>query len=96
MSRPTAFGAVCEHGRRARKCVRCADAETIADLRDRLRIMAPMVCEGCGCARAVFAHMLCVDCEEALRAAIALPVSAKRVACMTLPASQLAAVGAGA
>lgn len=30
---------------------------------------------------------------KAYRAAIALPISAKRVACMTLPASQLAAVG---
>lgn len=37
---------------------------TIADLRDRLRVLAPMVCEGCGCARAVFANALCVDCEE--------------------------------
>lgn len=42
-----------------------ADAKTIADLRDRLRVLAPMVCEGCGCARAVFANALCVDCEEA-------------------------------
>lgn len=86
MSRPQDFGAVCEHGRLARKCERCDDADeiaslrdcakqyeqwlaadhaTIADLRDRLRILAPMVCEGCGCARAVFGHALCVDCEEA-------------------------------
>lgn len=71
MPRPTSFGAQCEHGRLARKCERCDDADeiaslrdcakqyeqwlaqdhaTIADLRDRLRVMAPWVCRGCGCA----------------------------------------------
>lgn len=40
---------------------------TIADLRDRLRILAPMVCEGCGCApvdptRVWPKSTLCADC----------------------------------
>lgn len=34
MTRPTDFGAQCEHGRLARKCERCADADEIASLRD--------------------------------------------------------------
>lgn len=43
-------------------------AATIADLRDRLRVLEPMVCEGCGCAaRAnpsdVDDSRLCVDCD---------------------------------
>lgn len=41
---------------------------TIADIRDRLRVLEPMVCEGCGCAaRAnpsdVDDSRLCVDCD---------------------------------
>lgn len=40
-----------------------AAAATIADLRDRLRIMAPMVCEGCGCAPAGEGS-LCEDCDN--------------------------------
>lgn len=34
MTRPQGFGAECEHGRLARKCERCADADEIALLRD--------------------------------------------------------------
>lgn len=84
MSRPQDFGAVCEHGRLARKCERCDDADeiaslrdcakqyeqwlaadhaTIADLRDRLRIMAPRVCGGCGCAPAAAFEFVCADCS---------------------------------
>lgn len=38
----------------------------IADLRDRLRVLAPMVCEGCGCAPIGTSHpYLCGDCELA-------------------------------
>lgn len=33
MTRPTGFGAECEHGRLARKCERCDDAEELAHLR---------------------------------------------------------------
>lgn len=35
---------------------------TIADLRDRLRTLAPVVCEGCGCAHA---EDMCIDCWTA-------------------------------
>lgn len=83
--RAQGYGAECEHGRLARKCERCADADemaslrdcakqyeqwltenaaTIADLRDRLRMLSPMVCEGCGCA-IVARDGRCEDCETA-------------------------------
>lgn len=36
-----------------------------ADLRDRLRIMAPMVCEECGCAPVFSTYARCSDCLDA-------------------------------
>lgn len=38
---------------------------TIADLRDRLRIMARVVCEGCGCEARCGDRALCWDCNTA-------------------------------
>lgn len=36
---------------------------TIADLRSRLALMAPRVCEGCGCAPAAAFEFVCTDCS---------------------------------
>lgn len=41
------------------------DAATIADLRARLRIMARVVCDGCGCEARCGDRALCWDCNTA-------------------------------
>lgn len=85
MPRPTSFGAQCEHGRLARKCERCDDADeiaslrdcakqyeqwlaqdhaTIADLRDRLRVMGCHLCRDCGCAPRDADMPRCWDCDD--------------------------------
>lgn len=51
-------------------CDGCAAREEelpamLTDLRDRLRLLAPMVCEGCGCAPKFLEYERCSDCMEA-------------------------------
>lgn len=47
-------------------CIPCRIVRTWQNHDDRLRVLAPMVCEGCGCAlglaRTERARLVCVDC----------------------------------